>query len=106
MPSEIEFLLLAIKPYQLQEAASDLQKLNLSKNTIIISILAGVSLQTLENIYQILNYSRNAKHTNCSWFWHYGNLFAAKLINSREVLEEFFATKNNKIIYMLKQKMI
>lgn len=101
LPSEIEFLLLAIKPYQLQEAASDLQKLNLSKNTIIISILAGVSLQTLEKYLPNFKIIRVMPNTPIAVGFGITAIYLPqKLINSREVLEEFFATKNNKIIYV------
>ncbi len=104
LPSEIEVLLLAIKPYQLQEAAPNLQKLNLAKNAIIISILAGTSLQTLEKYWPNSNIIRVMPNTPiAAGFGITGIYLPQKLINFKEVLEEIFASKKSKIIYLKKE---
>jgi pyrroline-5-carboxylate reductase len=104
LPSKIEFLLLAIKPYQLQDAAQNLQKLNLAKNAIIVSILAGVSLEILEKYLPNSNIIRAMPNTPISCGCGITGIYLPqKLINFKEILEEIFVSKKSKIIYLKKE---
>lgn len=46
---EVDIVFLAIKPYLIQDVLSDIQK-ELKKTTVVVSIAAGVTIKTIENV--------------------------------------------------------